>query len=231
MKIGAFLFLSGILFLAFFAQGAAIQPAAEGADPLSTFIEGRLDAPYLLVIPVTLDCPICKRFLTSEYPRLRAEGIESGLLRVQFLMEGSKEWPRDPRRMAVTAKLAGAGMPARETILLMMGEKDSTTSDTLAAMDANQRAEVMASLAQTPFKRTAFLAAHRAASTRLRSKFLQAKSGTPAFFLFQQCEPGAIPDTLPVYSFYGFQKSAAILEAMEKDMNGAAGAARAGSAN
>ncbi len=107
--------LVAVLGIAYFVVGDRGEDGANGAvsgfeaelavaGPLGDFIEGSPDAPVTIIEYASMTCPHCADFHVRTYPRLKADYIDAGKVRLIY-----REFPFDPVATAASMLARCAG--------------------------------------------------------------------------------------------------------------------------
>lgn len=95
--------LGFVLILAFGGAGASAQDKAPADDPAAEMFMGKPDAPITMYSYESLVCPHCAAFHTETLPKLKAEYVDKGLLKIvfrEFPGTSQQPWARVPAMMA-----------------------------------------------------------------------------------------------------------------------------------
>jgi hypothetical protein len=188
-------------------------------EVMDAMVIGSADAPYELVMLSDFDCPICQRFEQQQLPTLIREGVETGRIRVRFLLSRRNGAASGPyNELSAATSLALAGMPADQTLKLMrQGALVSSPQGIARAEDETLRDQGMLALHRVNSGVTwpAVIAEHERRARLLRERYFPGRNGTPAFVVtrgamdFDNLPPA---DSANVLALYGFQLAESFVE-------------------
>lgn len=193
---------------------ADIDPAlAESlpTEPLDYFRAlslGRDDAPFVLTMLTDFGCAICGRFEREQLPALLDGAIARGDIRLDFVHSFTAADPREAQfKLIVHTAAVLAGIDPRDSSGLLRGETVLTTPQAASFYDAmGKRALVWDTTvaAETRVGWQRVLSAHGSRDRLLRMRFLNGRTGTPAFILTRgdpASADAASDDTLVLFGF------------------------------
>ncbi len=180
---------------------------------------GNPSAPFEFAMITDFDCRICQRFEEEQLPRLIREGVETGLVRVRFLVTRRAGRAAAPfNELAAATALARAGVPLAEVMRLMRQEPVVSAPQAVARVaDPAVRARAMEILKRVGEESgwNAVVDEHERRARALRAAYFPERGGTPAFVIVRGAlDPASPPppgDT-GVLALYGFQLASSFLE-------------------
>jgi hypothetical protein len=202
---------------------AVDPPAVSGPHVLALSLYGSPMAEWELVVITRIGCPICRRLEDRTMPALLAGPVAEGRLRVRYLFTARSTTPGVDAPMLATAalSLAAAGAPLADVVKEMMAAPTRLTdlATTLATIGGGRWADAAARHhADLTAGRPAavVMAPHEELARRLQRAYLDGRTGTPAIVLARRPDWSNPPPPTDVYTFYGFQLPAPLLEFMAR---------------
>ena len=112
---------AALLAVALFAVGASAQTSPPSADvlealsqdpPLPDIIEGRVDAPAIIIEYASMTCSHCAAFHKDVWPALKAKYVDTG--KAKFVL---REFPLDPLALGAFMLARCAGPDKRDAVV------------------------------------------------------------------------------------------------------------------
>ncbi len=112
---------AALVVVALFAAGACAQTNPPSADvlealskepPLPDIVEGRVDAPHIIIEYASLTCSHCAAFHKDVWPALKAKYVDTG--KAKFVL---REFPLDPLALGAFMLARCAGPEKRDAVV------------------------------------------------------------------------------------------------------------------